>query len=45
MREIFRVFREYRDVITGVTFWGVADDLTWKDQEPVRGEKRLPAPL
>lgn len=40
--EIFRIFREYRDVITGVTFWGVADDLTWKDQEPVRGRKDLP---
>lgn len=40
--EIFRVFREYRDVITGVTFWGVADDLTWKDQEPVRGRKDFP---
>ena len=29
--EIFRIFREYRDVITGVTFC-VADDLTWKDR-------------
>lgn len=40
--EIFRIFREYRDVVTGVTFWGVADDLTWKDQEPVRGRKDFP---
>lgn len=21
--------REHRDVITGVTFWGIADDNTW----------------
>ncbi|NLY88179.1 MAG: endo-1,4-beta-xylanase [Firmicutes bacterium] len=40
--EVFRVFREYRDVITGVTFWGVADDLPWTDQEPVRGRKDFP---
>lgn len=29
--ELFKVFREYRDVIYGVTFWGAADDHTWLD--------------
>lgn len=27
--EFFELFREHRDEITGVTFWGVADDNTW----------------
>jgi len=39
---IFELFREYRDVITGVTFWGVADDVTWLDNFPVRGRKNWP---
>lgn len=25
----FELFRRYRNVITGVTFWGIADDNTW----------------
>ena len=33
--KIFTLFREYRDVITGVTFWGVADDMTWLKFYPV----------
>lgn len=28
-REFFNLYREYKDVITGVTLWGVADDNTW----------------
>ncbi|MBN2193364.1 MAG: endo-1,4-beta-xylanase [Polyangiaceae bacterium] len=28
-REFFEMFRAHRDVITGVTFWGIADDNTW----------------
>ena len=27
--EFFELFRKHRDVITGVTFWGIADDNTW----------------
>ena len=27
--EFFELFRRYRHVITGVTFWGIADDNTW----------------
>lgn len=39
---IFRLFREYKDVITGVTFWGAADDYTWLDNFPVKGRKNWP---
>jgi endo-1,4-beta-xylanase len=39
---IFRVFREYSKVITGVTFWGVADNRTWLDHYPVPGRKNYP---
>jgi endo-1,4-beta-xylanase len=28
-REFFELFRKYSSVITGVTFWGIADDNTW----------------
>lgn len=28
-REYFGLFREYKDVIKSVTFWGIADDNTW----------------
>jgi endo-1,4-beta-xylanase len=27
--EFFALFRKHKDVITGVTFWGIADDNTW----------------
>ena len=43
--EIFRLFHEYRDVIDGVTFWGVADDATWLDHFPVPGRKNWPLPF
>jgi endo-1,4-beta-xylanase len=41
-RKVFAVFREYRDVVTGVTVWGLSDARTWKDNFPVRGRKDLP---
>ncbi len=28
-RDFFTMFRRYQGVITGVTFWGIADDNTW----------------
>lgn len=40
--QLFRLFREYRDVLTSVTFWGAADDYTWLDNFPVRGRKNWP---
>jgi len=40
--DIFKLLIEYRDVISGVTFWGAADDYTWLDNFPVRGRKNWP---
>lgn len=39
---VFALFREYKDVLTAVTFWGAADDYTWLDHFPVRGRKNWP---
>jgi endo-1,4-beta-xylanase len=39
---VFKVFREYKDKITGVTFWNVSDKSTWLDNFPVRGRKNYP---
>ncbi len=35
----FRVFRDYKEVITGVTFWNISDRYSWLDNYPVRGRK------
>ncbi|MDC3415932.1 endo-1,4-beta-xylanase [Aquibacillus salsiterrae] len=40
--QFFTLFREYKDAIDSVTFWGVADDYTWLDHFPVRGRKNWP---
>ncbi len=39
---VFRVFRDYKNVITGVTFWNVSDKSSWLDNFPVRGRKNYP---
>jgi endo-1,4-beta-xylanase len=39
---VFRVFRDYKSVITGVTFWNVSDKSSWLDNFPVRGRKNYP---
>ncbi len=39
---IFRVLREYKKEITGVTFWNVSDRSSWLDNFPVRGRKNYP---
>lgn len=39
---VFKLLVEYSDVISGVTFWGAADDYTWLDNFPVRGRKNWP---
>ncbi|MCO8270287.1 endo-1,4-beta-xylanase [Actinoplanes sp. TRM 88003] len=41
-RDMFALFRQYRDEITSVTLWGLADDNTWLDTFPVT---RKDAPL
>ncbi|MCT8137112.1 endo-1,4-beta-xylanase [Anaerobacillus sp. CMMVII] len=40
--EFFKLFREYRDVITNVTFWGANDAYTWLSNFPVPGRKNWP---
>lgn len=41
-KEIFEVFLKHRDVITRVTFWGVTDGDSWKNNWPVRGRTNYP---
>ncbi len=38
----FDVFREKKDKVSSVTFWGAADNHTWLDNFPVRGRKNYP---
>ncbi len=38
----FRVFRDFRKVITGVTFWNISDKHSWLDEYPVMGRKNYP---
>ena len=38
----FDLFREYRDNISGVTFWGVDNGYTWLSGFPVRNRKNWP---
>ena len=40
--EVFKVFRQYKNVITGVTFWNISDKYTWLDNYPVAGRKNYP---
>ncbi|RZK39574.1 MAG: endo-1,4-beta-xylanase [Pedobacter sp.] len=39
---VFKIFREYRDKITNVTFWNISDQYSWLDDYPVRGRKNYP---
>lgn len=39
---VFKVFREKKDAITGVTFWNVSDKHSWLDNHPVAGRKNYP---
>lgn len=39
---VFRVFREHKKSISGVTFWNVTDKRSWLDNFPVRGRKNYP---
>jgi len=38
----FLTFRNFKENVTGVTFWGLADDKTWLDNFPVAGRKNYP---
>jgi endo-1,4-beta-xylanase len=41
-KDVFSVFRSYKGVINGVTFWNVSDKNTWLDNYPVPGRKNYP---
>lgn len=41
-KKVFAVFRKYRNVITGVTFWNISDRYTWLNTYPVPGRKNYP---
>jgi endo-1,4-beta-xylanase len=38
----FDLFRKYKKVITGVTFWNISDKGSWLDNFPVRNRKDYP---
>ena len=38
----FDVFRDYKDVLAGVTFWNLSDKYSWLDYYPVEGRKNYP---
>ena len=40
--ELFGVFVKHRDVVTRVTFWGVTDGDSWRNDWPVRGRTSYP---
>lgn len=41
-RELFKVLLDHRDVITRVTFWGLTDGDSWKNDWPVKGRTNHP---
>lgn len=41
-RNCFEVFKKYRKVISGITFWNVSDRSSWLDDFPVRNRKDHP---
>ncbi|RYZ05228.1 MAG: 1,4-beta-xylanase [Myxococcales bacterium] len=40
--DLFTLYRKNKDVVTSVTFWGVSDDQTWLDNEPVPSRDDFP---
>ncbi len=40
--DMFKIFRDYKSVITGITFWNIYDGRTWLDKYPVKGRKNYP---
>jgi endo-1,4-beta-xylanase len=40
--EFFKLFLKHRDVIERVTFWGMSDGESWKNNFPVRGRTNYP---
>ena len=42
MLDLFKLFLKHQDKITRVTFWGVSDGGSWKNNFPVRGRTDYP---
>jgi len=40
--DLFRVFLKHRDTVERVTFWGVTDATSWRNDFPVRGRTNYP---
>jgi endo-1,4-beta-xylanase len=40
--QIFRILLRYRDSVKRVTFWGLHDGVSWKNNFPVRGRTNYP---
>ncbi|MGZ8558170.1 MAG: endo-1,4-beta-xylanase [Chitinophagaceae bacterium] len=38
----FRIFRKYKNVLSGITFWNISDRYSWLDNFPVKGRKDYP---
>jgi endo-1,4-beta-xylanase len=38
----FKLFRKYKQALSGVTFWNISDRSSWLDNFPVRGRKDYP---
>jgi beta-xylosidase len=41
-KQVFEILRKNKEKISGVTFWGLADNYTWLDSFPVSGRKDFP---
>ncbi|MFL9481834.1 endo-1,4-beta-xylanase [Chitinophagaceae bacterium LWZ2-11] len=41
-KKVFKIFRKYKGILTGVTFWNISDRHTWLDEYPVTGRKNYP---
>lgn len=41
-KDLFGLYYQHRDAITRITFWGVSDGDSWKNNWPVRGRTNYP---
>lgn len=41
-KELFEIFYSKKDKIDRVTFWGIADDMSWKNGYPIPGRTNYP---
>ena len=40
--DLFEVYYRHKDVVTRITFWGVSDGDSWKNNWPIRGRTNYP---